>query len=298
MTEEASAMEASMHSRAEHWKSEEYPFGSEMPWDSTGQEEVYAWTKYFGYNDKADITLHAILGYDPAIPSWGYNGSARRYWDFIYGGKLTRLERQLHHYGSGINAIPLLSAYREHPDDLYLLRVGYGGTMGELSNIDEEGFASAAFHSFPDKLAFDAYSGDYGSGFFGHAFNTATYLVNDPALGWIAFGGNVMKRNETITVTALDSFRNRLYIAPLGLWLTLDAGKFKQAVFDSRNGTVRLILDSASEITPQARLHIEQTAKLAGIGSYHPVNEFQQERGAYVVPLKQDATEVMLQPSR
>jgi len=298
MTDEASAMEASMRSRADHWKSEEYPFGSEMPWDSTGQEEVYAWTKYFGYNDKADVTLHAILGYDPAIPSWGYNGSARRYWDFIYGGKLTRLERQLHHYGSGINAIPLLSAYREHPDDLYLLRVGYGGTMGELSNIDEEGFASAAFHSFPDKLAFDAYSGDYGSGFFGHAFNTATYLVNDPKLGWIAFGGNVVKKNETITVTTLDSFRNRLYIAPLGLWLTLDAGKFRQAVFDSRNSTVRLILDGASESTPQARLHIEQPAKLAGIGSYRPTEELKQERGAYVVPLKQSATEVVLQPSR
>ena len=297
MTDEASTMEASMRTRADHWKSQEYPFGSEMPWDSTGQEEVYAWTKYFGYNDKADVTLHAILGYDPAIPSWGYNGSARRYWDFIYGGKLTRLERQLHHYGSGINAIPLLSAYREHPDNLYLLRVGYGGTMGELSNIDEEGFASAAFHSFPDKLAFDAYSGDYGSGFFGHAFNTATYLVNDPSLGWIAFGGNVVKKNEAITVTALDSFRNRLYIAPLGLWLTLDAGKFKQAVFDSHNGTVRLTLDGANEITTQARLRIEQPAKLVGMGTYNPAEELKQECGAYTVPLKQDATEVMLQPS-
>ena len=83
-----------------------YPFGSEMPWDSTGQEEVYAWTKYFGYHDKAEVTLDAILGYDPAIPHWGYNGSARRYWDFIFAAKDRRLERQLHHYGSGLNAIP------------------------------------------------------------------------------------------------------------------------------------------------------------------------------------------------
>jgi len=297
MKSEASMMEVSMRSRADHWKAEEYPFGSEMPWDSTGQEEVYAWTKYFGYNDKADVTLHAILGYDPAIPSWGYNGSARRYWDFIYGGKLTRLERQLHHYGSGINAIPLLSAYRDHPDNLYLLRVGYGGTMGELSNIDQEGFASAAFHSFPDTLAFDAYSGDYGSGFFGHAMNTATYLVNDSTLGWIAFGGNVVKNNSTITVTNLDSFRNRLYIAPLGLWITLDAGRFKRAIFDPHNGTVRLSLEGAAEFTPQARMRIEQPAKLSGIASYHLSEELPQERGAYIVPLKKDSTEIMLQPS-
>jgi hypothetical protein len=296
MTAEATTMEASMRKRAEHWNSEVYPFGSEMPWDSTGQEEVYAWTKYFGYNEKADVTLNAILGYDPTIPSWGYNGSARRYWDFIYGGKYQRLERQLHHYGSGINAIPLLAAYREHPDDLYLLRVGYGGTMGELSNIDEEGFASAAFHSFPDKLAFDPYSGDYGSGFWGHAMNTATYLVNDPALGWIAFGGNVEK-TETIAVIPVDSFRSRLYISPLGLWLTLDAGKFKRAIFDPRTGSVRLTLESAAEFTPEARLRIEQPAKVSGVGVYRPVEPLKQDRGAYVIPLKSTATEVILNPA-
>lgn len=297
MTEEAGIMEASMRKRAEHWSSQEYPFGSEMPWDSTGQEEVYAWTKYFGYNEKADVTLHAILGYDPAIPSWGYNGSARRYWDFIYGGKYQRLERQLHHYGSGINAVPLLSAYREHPDDLYLLRVGYGGTMGELSNIDEEGFASAAYHAFPNTLAFDPYSGDYGSGFWGHAMNTATYLADDPALGWLAFGGNVAKKDGKIQVTPLDSFRSRLYLAPLGLWLTLDAGKFKQAVFDPRTGSVRLTLEGASEFTPEARLRIEQPAKLAGVGTYRPAEALKLERGAYTVPLNPNATEVVLQPT-
>jgi hypothetical protein len=298
MTDEAATMEASMRKRAEHWSSEEYPFGSEMPWDSTGQEEVYAWTKYFGYNEKADVTLNAILGYDPAIPSWGYNGSARRYWDFIYGGKYQRLERQLHHYGSGINAVPLLSAYREHPDNLYLLRVGYGGTMGELSNIDEEGFASAAFHAFPDKLAFDPYSGDYGSGFWGFAKNTATYLVDDPALGWLAFGGNVLERDGKIEVTPLDAFRNRLYLAPLGLWLTLDAGKFKQAVFDPRTGVVRLMLEGSSEFTPDARLRIEQPAKLAGVGMYRPAGALSLQRGAYGVPLNSSATEVVLQPAK
>ena len=294
LTEEAQTLESLMRKRAEHWNSEEYPFGSEMPWDSTGQEEVYAWTRYFGYQEKANITLHAILGYDPAIPSWGYNGSARRYWDFIYGGKVQRLERQLHHYGSGINAVPLLSAFREHPDNLYLLRVGYGGTMGELSNIDEEGFGSAAFHAFPDKLAFDPYSGDYGSGFWGHAVNTATYLVNDPALGWLAFGGNLRKDKGKIVVTELDSFRNRLYIAPLGLWLTLDAGKFKNVIFDPRTGAVQLTLEGSNDFTPQAHLRIEQPAKLMGVGVYRPEKTWEQERGAYDIPLTASEVEVIL----
>ena len=166
-----------MKARAAVWMKLAYPFGSEMPWDSTGQEEVYAWTKYFGDTAKARVTLDAIVAYMPTVPHWGYNGSARRYWDFLYGGKVRRVERQLHHYGSGLNAIPVLSEYRDHPDDLHLLRIGYAGTMGALTNIDQEGFASAAFHSFPDMLKPDPISGDYAPNFFGHALNTATYVV-------------------------------------------------------------------------------------------------------------------------
>jgi hypothetical protein len=181
---------------------------------------VYSWTKYFGYPDKADVTLNAILGYDPAIPHWGYNGSARRYWDFLYGAKYSRIERQLHHYGSGINAIPLLSEYRQHPDDFYLLRIGYAGTMGALTDIDQEGFLSPAFHSFPDMLSFDPLSGDNGPNFFGHAWNTATYVVDQPDFGWLAFGGNVKVEGVQVEVTPLDSFRTRIYLAPMGLcWM-------------------------------------------------------------------------------
>jgi hypothetical protein len=298
MTEQASALENRMRERADRWKQQAYPFGSEMPWDSTGQEEVYAWTKYFGYQDKAQITLDAILGYDPAIPHWGYNGSARRYWDFIFAAKDRRLERQLHHYGSGLNAIPLLAEYRERPDDFYLLRVGYGGTMGALTDIDQEGFAAAAFHAFPDMLKHDPLSGDYGPNFFGHAWNTATYIVNHPEFGWLAFGGNIQVNDHVVTVTPHDSFRSRIFIAPLGLWLTLDAGSFEVLKYDSRSGGVQVELAAATGVTPNARLRVEQTAKINRVGEYRPVSSLKSERGAYVVPLKAETTWVELSPAR
>jgi len=295
-TEQAADLMARMKSRADRWKSQAYPFGSEMPWDSTGQEEVYAWTKYFGDAAKSEVTLNAILGYMPTVPHWGYNGSARRYWDFVYAGKLSRIERQLHHYGSGINAIPVLSEYRDHPDDLYLLRVGYGGTMGALTNIDKEGFASAAFHSFPDTLRFDPYSADYGPNFFGHAFNTATYIVHDPEFGWLAFGGNLKTEGGTVAVTPLDSFRTRVYVASAGLWLTLDAGRFSSVAVNPKTGAVRLGLAAATKFTSRARLHVEQPARLSGIGTYHPVAQLESERDAYIVPLKAGTTWVELHP--
>jgi hypothetical protein len=296
MNTQATALESAMRERADHWKEQAYPFGSEMPWDSTGQEEVYAWTKYFGYDDKAKVTLDAILGYDPAISHWGYNGSARRYWDFIFAAKDRRLERQLHHYGSGLNAIPVLSEYREHPDDFYLLRVGYGGTMGALTDIDQDGFASAAFHGFPDMLKPDPYSGDYGPNLFGHAWNTATYIVNHPEFGWIAFGGNVQTQDNVVTVTPRDSFRARIYIASLGLWLTLDAGEFESVMVNSATGVVRVGLAGATETTPEGLLRIEQPARISGVGNYHPATPLQSRRGAYVVPLQKETTWLELNP--
>ena len=293
MKQQADDLEAKMRARAEHWSTEAYPFGSEMPWDSTGQEEVYAWTRYFGYRDKAEVTLGAILGYDPTIPHWGYNGSARRYWDFIFAAKDRRLERQLHHYGSGINAIPLLSEYREHPDDFYLLRVGYGGTMGPLTDIDEEGFASAAFHAFPDMLKPDPLSGDYGPNFFGHAWNTATYVINHPQFGWLAFGGNIKSEGDVVKITPLDSFRARVYLAPLGLWLTLDSGSFEAIELQPKTGAVRLGFAPGTSFTPVARLHIEQPAT-SGKGTYRLTNAYKSERDAWIVPLGDKTTWVDL----
>jgi hypothetical protein len=57
-----------------------YSFGSEMAWDSTGQEGVYAWAQYFNDKTTAQNVINSIIAYQPLIPHWGYNGNARRYW--------------------------------------------------------------------------------------------------------------------------------------------------------------------------------------------------------------------------
>lgn len=293
-TEQAKLIEARMKLRADRWKDEPYPFGSEMAWDSTGQEEVYGWCKYFGHEDKAQVTLNSILAYDPTVPHWGYNGNARRYWDFLYGAKLSRIERQLHHYGSGMNAIPLLEEYRQHPDDLYLLRVGYGGIMGAMSNIHENGFASAAFHSFPPTLKWDAYSGDYGPNFFGHAWNTGAYLVKTKEFGWQAFGGDVTTTGDWVTVQPKDSFRKRVYLSSLGLYLTLDAGTFESVSVNTKSGAVRVALSPKSEACGTARLRIAQPSKVHKVGKYAPASMLNLDAGAYDVRLASIPTEIVL----
>ena len=95
-------------------------------------------------------------------------------------------------------------------------------------------------------------------------------------------------------MTALDSFRNRMYIAPMGLWLTLDAGRFQQAEPDQTIQTVKLTLAPGDAFTPVARLRVEQPGAAQGAAGYVPTATLQQERGAYVVPLTAKATTVIL----
>ncbi len=293
-TEKAAEIERMMKERADVWKTEEYPFGSEMAWDSTGQEEVYNWCKYFGYDDKAAVSLNSIVAYMPTLPHWGYNGNARRYWDFLYAAKLRRIERQIHHYGSGLNAIPMLDYFRSHPSEDYYLRVGYAGANAALTNIDQEGFASAAFHTYPDTLKWDGYSGDYGMNFFGHAMNAATYVIDSPDFGWQAFGGNVFKNSrKSVIVEPRDSMRRRIYIAPLGLWLTLDCGVFGSVEVSKNQKSVVVYFNEGPQGS-YVRLRVEQPATINGIGQFHPLMRLKMERGAYIVPTDGSVNKVTL----
>ena len=149
-------------------------------------------------------------------------------------------------------------------------------------------------HSFPSTLKWDPYSGDYGPNFYGHAFNTATYLINHPEFGWQAFGGNVKQSGDWIKVQPLDSFRMRFYVAPRGLWLTLDAGTFEAVEVNTRTKAVRVALGAATAFTPKARLRVEQPARLSGVGTYKPRQELKVERGAYLIPLRKQTMSIEL----
>ncbi|KAL4985453.1 hypothetical protein BDW68DRAFT_198851 [Aspergillus falconensis] len=282
-------LETVMQDRVNYWASLPAPFGSEQAWDSTGQEGVYYWTRYFGHEALVNKTINSILGYMPTVAHWGWNGNARRYWDNIYGGKLQRYERQIHHYGSGLNALPLLSHFRYNPHDTYLLHVGYGGMNGPLSNIDNDGFASASFHSWPDTLAWDGYSGDYGPNFLGLALGAAVYLVEDPKLGLVAYGGNFNRTSQsTIAVATRDAVKHRIFVGPLSVYITIDAGAIEEFEYDAEQGTISLTIATKSSSAPATAARAEAVViwveGLSGSKHYKLVDgEYSRERGGMKV---------------
>jgi len=226
-----------------------------------------------------------------------------------------RIERQLHHYGSALNALPLLSEFRSRAagktsptkDAAYLLRVGYGGISGPLTNIDREGFGSASFHSFPDSLHWDGYSGDYGPGFVGLALGAGTYIAGEDTefgAGQLVFGGQVAASTAesntslgSITIVPRDPVRRRVYLAPMGLQLEIDAGVIQRIIWNSAAGEVRLVLDqlSGGPVAKSALLWTENEASTGRSSSSNYIVSVQngdsiaQSRGGWVIPLGTDS---------
>ena len=148
-----------------------FPFGSEMPWDSTGQGEIFVFAQRYADLVRArvtsNLTLAAVKAHMPDVPHALYHGAARRYFDFlVYGPPAQDIgtERGLAHYGAGLSSIFLLQALLRFPNDTYALRlgVGYAASYASLYAADPVlGLPSMGFHADPSKLAWDADSCDW-----------------------------------------------------------------------------------------------------------------------------------------
>jgi hypothetical protein len=237
----------------------EFPYGSEFPWDSTGHEEIHTWLLREGHPAAANKTVDAVLAYMAVLPHWAYSGSARRYWDFVINGK-TSLgnEREFHHYGSSLNAVAVLDAYRAYPGRGYLLRLGAAALLGHLSNIHPSGAASMAWHGDPSLLRRDAYSGDYGIGLYGYWRSAAAYLNCSAWRGWECMlcdivgspqadgaekpGGVSDVCGGRVTISPRDALRRRAYIARLALTISVEGAVIEQLTFEGSTHTVKLAL--------------------------------------------------------
>lgn len=295
----ASAIESNMRTRAAGFAAEEYPYGSEFAFDTTGQEEVVVWLRYFADSiNKWDVaakrTVDHILSFMRSSPTWAYHGGARSWGDLGNNGKWmvssgTGFEtRGNMHYRSGLNMIPLIEWYRANPDDLFLLEVSMGAQAGQMANIDEKGAPSMMLHMLPHVLDFDPHSGDFGLGFFGHTLEAGAYLVQDQELGDLCFLCNLIPSNDSrLVFEPRDSYRQRVYLEPLGLYIQADTGSFKSMALDLAAGSLQI--EFVEEIAPTfstRRLRLDKEAVSRPGQSFRVVEPKHAHfaRGAYEVP--------------
>jgi len=255
------------------WLRMPFPYGSEFAWDSTGHEEISTWMLRFGKFKEARQTRNAVLAYVSATPHWAYCGSARRWWDFTINGATGRgNERVMHHYAAALNSIPLFDHALREPNSTWLWRLAWCAVGGSLTNVRTDGSASMGFHGDPDLLRHDAFSADFGVGFYGHWKNAGAYLAcssdSSPAgEELICFGCDLVSHSPlSATPTAplptphtsvpplclgaegllllrpRDAFRRRVYLQPLGLLITSDGGAIESVELQLARGSRRAFL--------------------------------------------------------
>ncbi|CAK1359638.1 unnamed protein product [Cercospora beticola] len=269
LSSRATDIENFMRQRTDIWQSEPYPYASEFPWDNTGQEEVYIWSAYFGFNDTATATIGTLLAVMASVPHWGYSGSGAQ------------------------SAYALIEEFQRHPNDVWMLRAAWGGIVGPLTTIGQDGFGATGFHSRPDYLAWDPYSGDNGVTMAMHALSTRAVIVQDDSLGgWAEFGARVSQEGNVVVIEPTDSARQKVFIADSALSLELDAGHFAAVRYDLGSRSVEVEFEANGEgFTPNARLKWKTTAQTTNSGNYQIVDgQYEEERGATVVPLSGDGT--------
>ena len=285
-----------MKQRADIWNSEQYPYGSEFPWDNTAQEEVYLWSRYFRNDRVALGTIETLMAIMASVPHWGYSGSGRDLWDMLYAGQTgngARIERIFHHYKGAQSALPLITQFFAYPKDIFMLRAGYGGVVGPLTSIGEDGFGSSGYHTRPDYLAWDPLSGDNGVNIALHSLSTIAVAVNDPTVGgWAGFGATVSQNGDVITITPLDSARSRVFVAENALHMELDAGHFASVAYNTASGSVDVTFDANDGFTPNARIRWYTSASTSKSGDYSIRGQYNVERECAVVPLSSSRTTV------
>ncbi len=86
--------------------------------------------------------------------------------------------------------------------------------------------------------------------------------------------------------------RRSIYIAQLGLSLTLDRGTFERVAVNPTTHAVRPTLSPAAAFTSSALIRVTQPASVQGIGTYRVAGTYTAERGGLVIPLQTAVTTV------
>jgi hypothetical protein len=130
-----------------------------------------------------------------------------------------------------------------------------------------------------------------------------TFIINHPDFGWQAFGGNVVSTSPAVQVQVRDSIRRRVYIAPLGTMLVLDAGAFSTVSFNPSSRQVDVTISAAPDgassaaAAPNGRLLIQQKANVSGFNGLKPSTSLSTDAGAFVVPFSSGQGRVTLVPA-
>ncbi len=228
---------------------EPYPYSSEYPVDTTAQEQVYFFTRYFGNTEKNLRTLQVMRA---------LRGGNQPVW-FQYGndnkGDLTCW------YTESTNGWALLRAF-DDDGDLDTLIKGFAGVMSVAADLLPDGMCFAHFLSTPGIFDFTPpRTLDGGIAQFGFLKAAKAYVIHDDSFGLIGCGCRVESSTGKIRAYPHDGLRKRLRFVSEAIDIEVAQGEIDWALVVDAEGQLDLSLSDSTNVVKRAELEIRGLAK-------------------------------------
>jgi hypothetical protein len=229
--------------------SDPYPYSSEYPADTTAQEQVYFFTRYFGNTEKNLKTVQIIRA---------LRGGNQPVW-FQYGndnkGDLTCW------YTESTNGWALLRAF-EDTGDLDTFIKGYAGVMSVEVDLLPDGMCFAHFISTPGIFDFTPpRTLDGGIAQFGFLKAMKSYVMRDDSFGLIGCGCRVELSDKAIRVFPHDGLRKRLRFVPQKIDVEAAQGEIEKVTVSDDLKQWELRLGDSTGVVKKAELEIKGLEK-------------------------------------
>jgi hypothetical protein len=261
MTREADRLDRFWSDKADAFDKRDYPFASEMFYDSTAFEAVFGIAARYGKKDMIESVTAANIANRGRQPVWYHYGSDNRF--------ISDSHYQLS-YMTQLGGWALLEYAVYHAKDpAELLRLAYGSYLASWASVKhssdaQPGAAGWVFHNERGPDGMDVLDGEIGLGLYGALRAAASVVIDDPLFGLTGYGCEVKRdKNRILHITPKDGLQRRIHIIP-GFHMELDRDCIKQCAV---NRTFTACQFSLENITKTAH---ETTMKITGLnpGTY------------------------------
>lgn len=250
MEREAEQLKKIFDTKAAFFASKTYPFGSEMVYDSTAFEAVYAYGKRIGSEHIMSSAAKAAYANRGKQPVWFlYNTDLRAGgdtgWNSSYMTQLgavpildhtlncgyVKEEWILSYYGSYLSGWLLYNSGGYWDEDA--ANKGASGWITIASRINHTGQPFKG--GMPLKKGCVALSGEAGIGYFGALRTACSIVLDHSVLGRLGLGCRIDRENDEERVKLRDGVSRRLYYVP-GRWLLEAEGGYIKEVTIGQEG--------------------------------------------------------------
>lgn len=257
MKDEAKWVRETVSKKAEFFKNSAYPFGSEMAYDSTAYEAVYAYAKSIGDKETMKKSVMAAFSNRGHQPQWiFYNTDLRQHgethWNVSYMTQLGGWALYDYTLIEGCKDYELIkSVYGSYLAGWSLINSGYWNSEPENDGascwivqseaIDKEG----AFNGrIPIIKGAWHMSGESGLGFFAGLKAAASVIINHPVLGIYGFGCNITINDDIWTISPKDGLRMRIHDTINDWSIEIDRNAINMVEIDYSSKILKVYIDN------------------------------------------------------